>query len=115
MTSLTGISDISAALFIAECRDLDLYTHYKQIEKHAGMNLKLSDSGKYVGARRISGIGNKRLLRLIYLMTTQTVRFIPEVRIKFVTRQIKKKCYRKNIIASSSQLLKLLMAPSVSI
>jgi len=110
LTSLTGISDISATLFIAECRDLDLYTHYKQIEKHAGMNLKLSDSGKYVGARRISGIGNKRLLRLIYLMTTQTVRFIPEVRIKFITRQLKRKCYRKNIMASASQLLKLLMA-----
>jgi transposase len=110
LTSLKGISDISAARFIAECRDLSLYEHYKQIEKHAGANLRLMDSGKYQGARRISGIGNKRLLKLIYLMTTQTARFIPEVRIKFIKRQIKKKCYRKNIIASSSQLLKLLMA-----
>lgn len=110
LTSLKGISDISAALFIAECRDLGLYSHYKQIEKLSGANLKLSDSGKYVGMRRISGIGNKRLLRLIYIMTTQTARFIPEVRIKFLTRQIKKKCYRKNIVASSSQLLKLIMA-----
>jgi len=110
LTSLKGISDISAARFIGECRDLSLYAHYKQIEKHAGANLRLMDSGKYQGARRISGIGNKRLLKLIYLMTTQTARFIPEVRIKFIKRQLKKKCYRKNIIASSSQLLKLLMA-----
>ena len=110
LTSVKGISDLSAARFIAECRDLNLYEHYKQIEKHAGANLRLMDSGKYEGARRISGIGNKRLLKLIYLMTTQAARFIPEVRIKFIKRQLKKKCYRKNIIASSSQLLKLLMA-----
>jgi len=110
LTSVKGISDLSAARFIAECRDPNLYEHYKQIEKHAGANLRLMDSGKDEGARRISGIGNKRLLKLIYLMTTQAARFIPEVRIKFIKRQLKKKCYRKNIIASSSQRLKLLMA-----
>ncbi len=97
-------------MFIAECRDLSLYSHYKQIEKLAGANLKLDDSGKYVGVRRISGIGNERLLRLIYIMTAHTARFIPEVRIKFLTRQLKKKCYRKNIIACAPLLLKLLMA-----
>lgn len=110
LTSMMGISDISVARFIGECRDLNLYDHYKQIEKFAGTNLRLMNSGKYEGTRRISGIGNKRLLKLIYLMTAQTARFIPEVRIKFLKRQLKKKCYRKNIIASSSQLLKLLMA-----
>ena len=31
-------------------------------------------------------------------------------RIKFLTRQIKKKAYRKNIIAASSVLLQLIMA-----
>jgi len=109
LTSLLGISDISAARFIGECRDLNSYEHYKQIEKFAGLNLRLSDSGKYEGRRRINKIGNKRLSKLIYQMTTQTARFIPEVRIKFLKRQIKKQCYRKNIIASSSVLLKLLM------
>jgi len=110
LTSIKGISDVSAALFMAECRDLGSYAHYKQIEKLAGANLKLADSGKYVGTRRISGIGNKRLLRLIYLMTAQTVRYIPEVRLKFLKRQVHRKCYRKNVMAASSQLLKLVMA-----
>jgi hypothetical protein len=32
------------------------------------------------------------------------------LRFRSIKRQLKKKCYRKNIIASSSQLLKLLMA-----
>jgi len=110
LTSVPGISKITAARFIGECRDLNLYNHYRQIEKMAGLNLRLCDSGKYEGSRRISGIGNRRLLKLLYIMTGHTVKFTPEVRIKFLKRQLKKKSYRKNIIASSSILLKLLMS-----
>lgn len=110
LTSLMGISETSAARFIGECRDLTLFNHYKQIEKSAGLNLRLCDSGKYAGTRRINKLGNKRLSKLIYQMTTQAVRFIPEVRIKFIKRQMKKQCYRKNIIASASVLLKILMS-----
>ncbi|HWR57721.1 MAG TPA: transposase, partial [Thermodesulfovibrionales bacterium] len=110
LTSLMGISDISAARFIGECRDLSLFNHYKQIEKMAGLNLRLCDSGKYAGTRRINKLGNKRLSKLVFQMTTQTARFVPEVRIKFIKRQMKKQCYRKNIIAASPVLLKILMA-----
>jgi transposase len=109
LVSVPGISELSAARLIGECRDLKLFTHYKQIEKMAGTNLRISDSGKYNGLRIISRLGNRRLLKLIYVMTTQTARFMPEVRIKFLRRQIKKKGYRKNIIASSSILLRILM------
>lgn len=110
LTSLKGISDLSASRFVAECRNLSLYTHYKQIEKHAGANLRLKDSGTYEGTRRISKIGNKRLLRLLYLMTTEAVKYIPEIRTKFITRQLKRRCYRKNVIACAPLLLKLIMA-----
>jgi transposase len=110
LVSLMGISDLSAARFIAECRGLTHYDHYKQIEKLAGANVRIMDSGHYKGARRISGIGNKRLLRLLYLMTERTARYIPEVRIKFIKRQLKERCYRKNIVACIPQLLKLIMA-----
>jgi transposase len=110
LTSLMGVSDVTASRFIAECRNLNRDVHYKQIEKLAGANVRLMDSGKYQGTRRISKIGNKRLLRLIYVMTTQTVKFIPEIRIKFIKRQLKKRCYSKNIIACIPWLLKLLMA-----
>jgi transposase len=110
LVSVPGISDISAARLIGECRDLKLFKHYKQIEKMAGSNIRLCDSGKYAGTRRINRLGNKRLLKLIYVMTTQTARFMPEVRIKFLKRQIKKKSYRKNIFAASSILMRILMA-----
>src|SRR3989337_738149 len=110
LTSIKGISDNLASQFIADCRDLNNFQHYKQIEKLAGLNLRLSQSGDYIGARHISHIGDRRLLRVIYQMTIQTATYIPEVRIKFLTRQIKKKAYRQNIIAASSTLLQLIMA-----
>jgi len=59
--SIKGISDLTAALFIAEVKDLDLYQHYKQIQKLAGTNLRLCVSGKSRGRFKINKIGNYRL------------------------------------------------------
>ncbi len=109
LVSVPGISELTAARFIAECRCLAEFVHYKQIEKMAGSNLRLCDSGTYAGTRRINGIGNKRLLNLIYIMTCNAAKFNPEVRIKFIRRQLKKRSYRKNIFAASSVLMRLIM------
>jgi transposase len=110
LRSLKGVSHLSSALFLAEVRDIHRFGHYKQIHKFAGLNLRLSQSGQYVGARHISHIGNRRLLWLLYSMTEETSKWIPEIRIKFLRRQLKSCKYRKNIIASTSGLLKLIMA-----
>ena len=110
LTSIKGISDISAALFIAEVRDIYNFSHYKQIEAFAGLSLRCSDSGKYKGYRHINHIGNGRLRSILYGMTVETKNHIPEIRIRFLKRQIKQRRYRRNIIACTSNLLKLIMA-----
>lgn len=110
LTSIKGISDVSAALFMAEIRDLSSFHHYKQIEAFAGLGLRNSDSGTYKGYRHISHIGNSRLRAVIYLMTVETKKYIPEIRIRFLNRQMKQDRYRRNIIACASNLLKLIMA-----
>jgi transposase len=109
LRSLKGVSHLSSALFLAEVRDVHRFHHYKQIQKNAGLNLRLSQSGQYVGARHIAHIGNRRLQWLLYCMAEETAKWIPEVRIKFLRRQLKSCKYRKNIIASTSPLLKLIM------
>jgi transposase len=109
LRSLKGVSHLSSALFLAEVRDIHRFRHYKQIQKSAGLNLRLSQSGQYVGARHIAHIGNRRLQWLLYCMAEETAKWIPEVRIKFLRRQLKSCKYRKNIIASTSPLLKLIM------
>ena len=110
LTSLKGISSTLAALFIAETIDLDRYTHYKQIQKLAGLDLQMSQSGNYMGRRRISHTGNRRLRHIIYLMVRETSKYVPEVRIKYLKRLIKKGGYNKNLIACSSPLLQLIKA-----
>ena len=109
LTSLKGINNETlAALFLAETRDLSFYRHYKQIEKLAGYNLRQSQSGQYVGSRRISHLGNRRLSWILYWMTKETAKYIPEVRIKFLKRQLAKRCFRKNVVACAPVLLKLI-------
>ena len=110
LTSLKGISDITAARFIAELRDLSYFDNYKKIEAISGLNLKLSQSGQYTGYRRITHIGNHRLRAVIYSMAEETKNHIPEIRIRYLKRQMKQPRYRKNVIASCSNLLKLIVA-----
>jgi transposase len=106
-----GISDKMVALFIAETRDLGEFDHYKKLEKYAGYNLKQSQSGNYVGPRRMSHIGNRRLSWMIYKMTQESAKYVPEVRMKYLRRKMNTKCkYRKNIVACSPVLLKLIVA-----
>lgn len=110
ISSLKGISDITAARFIAELRDLSYFNHHKKIEAISGLNLKLSQSGQYTGYRRITHIGNHRLRAVIYKMAEETKNHIPEVRIRYLKRQMKQSRYRKNVIACTSNLLKLISA-----
>ena len=110
LRSLKGISDITAALFLGEVRDIRRFSHYKQLEKKAGYNLRLSQSGQYVGTRHISHIGNRRLAWLLYTMTEETANWVPEVRAKYLRRQIKRRKHRKNVVASTPQILKIIMA-----
>lgn len=110
LTSIKGISDISASLFIAEVRELNRFQHYKQLEAFAGLSIRASDSGKYNGYRHINHIGNGRLRSILYGMTVETKNHIPEVRIRFLKRQMKNGRFRRDIIACSSNLLKLIIA-----
>jgi transposase len=110
ITSLSGVGDTLGALFLANVRDIDCYEHFKQLEKLAGANLRLSQSGRYVGSRHISHIGNKRLLWVLYKMTEETAKRVPEVRIKYLKRQIKRRKHRKNVVAAIPQLLQLIVA-----
>jgi transposase len=110
LISIKGISDLTAALFLAETYNIDGFTHYKQIEKLAGLNIRLKQSGRTKQwYKRLSKIGNARLRWVLYTMTNHTSRHIPEVRIKYLNRQLKRACCRKNVVASIPKLLELIM------
>lgn len=109
--SLRGISEVMVALFIAELRNPGLFQHWKQIEQMAGYNLYVSDSGQYRSRRRISHLGNARLRWLLYQMASETSKYVPEVRMKYLERRLKHGGSRtKHLVACIPQLLQLLMA-----
>jgi transposase len=110
LTNMMGISNETASLFLAEIRDISAFDNYKEIEKFAGYNLRLTQSGKHIGSRRISHLGNTRLRWVLYRMTEETMKYIPEVRIKYLKRQLKKQIYRKNLVSCVPQLLKLIFS-----
>ena len=108
--SLKGVSDKMAALFVAETRALKDVTHYKQIQKMAGTNLRLNTSGRYRGRNRISHLGNGRLRWVLFMMAKETAKYVPEVRLKYLKRQLKRRNYLKNTIACTSKVLQLIMS-----
>jgi transposase len=110
ITSLSGVGNRLGALFLAEVRNLSRYTHYKHIEKLAGLNLRLHQSGRYTGSRRLSRIGNPRLRWIIYKMTEETAKRVPEVRIKYLRRQLKHRRHVRNVVAATPQLLQLIVS-----
>ena len=110
LTSLKGISDLLTALFLAEVRDPLQITHIKQIERLAGLNLYMHDSGTYKGRRRISHIGNARLRWVLFTMASETSKYVPEIRSKYLRRQLTgQKNRNKNLIAIIPPLLALMM------
>lgn len=107
LVTLKGISDLLAALFIAEIREPDAFTHYKQIEKLAGYDLYVNESGRYRGRRRITHLGNPRLRWILYRMVSETSRYVPEVRLKYLRRRTGNR--QKNLIACIPKMLELMM------
>jgi len=110
INSLSGCGKKLTALFLGEVHDLSRFTHYRHLEKLAGLNLRLYDSGRYSGTRHISSIGNCRLRWIVYKMTEETAKRVPEVRCKYLRRQLKRRKHVKNVVATVPQLLQLIVA-----
>lgn len=110
INSLSGCGEKLTALFLAEVQDLARFSHYRHLEKLAGLNLRLYDSGRYSGTRHISSIGNNRLRWIVYKMAEETAKRVPEVRCKYLRRQLKRRKHVKNVVAAVPQLLQIIIA-----
>ena len=110
LTSLKGSSELLAALLLAELRDPAPITHIKQIERLAGLNLYVHDAGRYKGRRRISHMGTARLRWVLYRMASETSKYVPEIRCKYLRRRLAGQTNRpKNLGAVIPPLLRLVM------
>lgn len=110
ITSIKGIAARSATLLLAECGGLSQFRYAGQIETMAGNIIKVSESGAMKSVRRQAGIGNKRLRTVIYNICVNLAKNEPRIRKKFLTRQMKRNCYKKNISSLSTMALDLILS-----
>jgi hypothetical protein len=111
LCSIKGIGETTAALFVAEAGDLRRFKNTSELEKYAGSNLRLCESGVFKGRRRLAKHGNKRLLHLIYLICDQLRRYVPSVRQKFIRRRMHGEGnFTQDVMSLSSVCLRLIMS-----
>ena len=73
LTSVKGIGELSAGMFISEIGDIRRFRSGKQLVAYAGIDTVIYESGKYRARMGISKRGNRHLRRILYLMMTNVV------------------------------------------
>jgi len=69
LTSIPGISTISAAILIGEVGDFNKIRNAKALEKLAGLNLYELSSGSHKGSKRVSKRGRVLLRKILYMIS----------------------------------------------
>lgn len=66
LVKINGLGIVTVAGFLAEVGDISRFSHPKQIQKFAGLNLRENSSGKSKGKTTISKRGRKRLRAILF-------------------------------------------------
>ena len=66
LLKIKGLGMVAVAGFLAEVGDISRFSHPKQIQKFAGLNLRENSSGKHKGKTTISKRGRKRLRAILF-------------------------------------------------
>lgn len=86
LTSIPGIGDTTAAIFLAEVTDVHRFETAKQLAAYAGLSPHRHESGSSIHRRgRLSKIGNVRFRTAFYMPALAAMRFNPVIK-TFVTR-----------------------------
>jgi transposase len=73
LQSIKGVGPNTAVPFLAEMGEVENFTSSKKLIAFAGLDPSIHQSGKFLGASKLSKRGNRHLRRAIYLMTTSVV------------------------------------------
>ncbi|QXE01424.1 IS110 family transposase [Terribacillus sp. DMT04] len=74
LTSLPGIGEISAALFIGEFGDLSRFPDHKKVNAFVGIDIRRYQSGKYHGQDHINKRGNPKGRKILYFIVRNMIR-----------------------------------------
>ncbi len=108
ITSIGGISNITASRLLAEIGDYRAFSTYKHLIAFAGLDPSVHQSGKFEGISRISKRGNRHLRYIIYLMTTCVVRGDNIFSSYYQKRRAEGLPFKMAIIATAHKLIRVL-------
>lgn len=110
LLEIKGIGLVTAAGFVAEVGDISRFSHPKQIQKLAGLNLKENSSGKQQGQTTISKRGRSRLrFYLTYAMMPVLSRNAEfrELHNYYTTRKNNPLKKRQSMVALSTKMIRI--------
>ncbi len=113
MLSIPGVGILTVAGFLAEIGDLKNYTHWRQLIRLAGLNLKGNSSGKHVGKTTISKRGRAELRALLFRCALVLVAKNPELKALhtyLISRKENPLKKMQSIIAICGKLIRLLFS-----
>lgn len=110
ITSVSGISLITGATFLAELGDIRAFRSHKHVIAFAGLDPSIHQSGQFMGKSKISKRGNRHLRRVIFLITLCVVRSRHVFREYFLRRKEEGLPPKKALLATAHKLLRVLFA-----
>lgn len=109
MTSIKGVSTITAAIIIGETDGFALITNTKQLVSYAGYDVRENQSGKKTGKTRITKKGNSHIRRAMHLPAFNMVKYNNKVFENLYNRIFEKTGIKmKGYVAIQSKLLRMM-------
>jgi len=110
---IKGLGSVAVAGFLAEVGDISRFSHPKQIQKFAGLNLRENSSGKHKGKTIISKRGRKRLRAILFRAVMPLVAKNDEFRVihgYYTTRPINPLKKIQSLILLCCKLIRVIYA-----
>lgn len=110
VSSIKGIGEVTAALFLAEIKNINRFENRKKLAAYAGIDPSVKQSGYMFVKGRISKRGSSSLRRCIYIMATGLIRCNPHFREYYLKKRNQGMPHRKAMIALCNKLVRVLFA-----
>ncbi|MGB7574321.1 MAG: IS110 family transposase, partial [Thermodesulfobacteriota bacterium] len=110
LRSIKGVGPKTAAPFLAEVGEVKNFASHKKLIAFAGLDPSVHQSGKFVGASKLSKRGNRHLRRAIYLMTASVVSKNAWFKAYFQKRKAEGLPPQKALFATAHKLIRVIFA-----
>lgn len=88
--SIKGVGFLTAVIVIAETNGFATFTNIKQVVSFAGLDIKIRESGKWIGKSRISKCGNRHIRKALYMPALTKITHDPNTKL-FYERLVERK------------------------